>query len=143
MRISDWSSDVVLFRSVRYMNKKIPLLTLGAALIAVPVLAAPGGGDRNATQTRAEVQSKAAEMFARLDANKDGKLDAADRAAKRAERQAKRFARLDADGDGSISKAEWEQHGADRAAKRPQRGEQGAARPGERRGGETGVETGR
>src|SRR3546814_17616036 len=81
MRISDWSSDVCSsdlsaarsLEGVRYMNKKIPLLTLGAALIAVPVLAAPGGGDRNATQTRAEVQSKAAEMFARLDANKDGK----------------------------------------------------------------------
>ena len=109
------------------MNKKIPLLMLGAALIAVPVLAAPGGGDRNATQTRAEVQSKAAEMFDRLDANKDGKLDAADRAAKRAERQAKRFARLDADGDGSISKAEWDQHGADRAAKRAERGQKRAA----------------
>lgn len=109
------------------MNKKIPLLTLGAALIAVPVLAAPGAGDRNATQTRAEVQTRAAEMFAKLDANKDGKLDAADRAAQRAERQAKRFARLDADGNGSISKAEWDQHGADRAAKRAERGEKRAA----------------
>ena len=107
------------------MIKKIPLLTLGAALIAVPVLAAPGAGDRNATQTRAEVQTKAAEMFAKLDANKDGKLDAADRAAKRAERQAKMFARLDADGNGSISKAEWDQQGADRAAKRAAAGEAG------------------
>ena len=73
------------------MNKKIPLLTLGAALIAVPVLAAPGG-DRNATQTRAEVQTRAAEMFARMDVNQDGKLDTADRAAKRAERGEKRAA---------------------------------------------------
>ena len=109
------------------MNKKIPLLTLGAALIAVPVLAAPGAGDRNATQTRAEVQTRAAEMFAKLDANQDGKLDTADRAAKRAERQAKMFAKLDADGNGSISKAEWDQHGADRAAKRAERGEKRAA----------------
>ena len=108
------------------MNKKIPLLTLGAALIAVPVLAAPGG-DRNATQTRAEVQTRAAEMFARMDVNQDGKLDTADRAAKHAERQAKMFARLDADGNGSISKAEWDQHGADRAAKRAERGEKRAA----------------
>ncbi|HET6526947.1 hypothetical protein [Sphingopyxis sp.] len=108
------------------MNRKITLLTLGAALIAVPVLAAPGGGDRNATQTRAEVQTRAAEMFAKLDANKDGKLDTADRAAKRAERQAKMFAKLDADGNGSISKAEWDQHGADRAAKRAERGEKRA-----------------
>ena len=103
------------------MTMKIPLLTLGAALIAVPVLAAPGGGDRNAVQTRAEVQTTATEMFAKLDANKDGKLDATDRAAKRAEMQEKKFARLDADGDGSISKAEWDQHGADRAAKRGER----------------------
>ena len=113
------------------MNKKIPLLTLGAALIAVPVLAAPGG-DRNATQTRAEVQTRAAEMFARMDVNQDGKLDTADRAAKHAERQAKMFARLDADGNGSISKAEWDQHGADRAAKRAERAAKRAER-GEKR----------
>lgn len=104
------------------MNRKITLLSLGAALIAAPVLAAPGG-DRNATQTRAEAQARAAEMFARMDANKDGKLDTADRAAKRTERQAKMFERLDADKDGNISKAEWDQHGADRAAKRAERGE--------------------
>jgi hypothetical protein len=109
------------------VNKKIPLLTLGAALLAVPVLAAPAGGDRNAVQTRAEVQARAAEMFAKLDVNKDGRLDAADRAARHAERQARKFARLDADGNGSISKAEWDQHGADRAAKRAERGEKRAA----------------
>ena len=108
------------------MNKKISLLTLGAALLAVPVLAAPGG-DRNATQTRAEAQTRAAEMFAKMDANKDGKLDATDRTAQRAERQAKMFASLDADGNGSISKAEWDKHGADRAAKRAERGEKRAA----------------
>lgn len=108
------------------MTKKITLLTLGAALVAVPVLAAPGGGDRNATQTRAEVQTKAAEMFARMDVNKDGQIDAADRAAKHAERQARMFERLDANKDGNISKAEWDQHGADRAAKRAERGEKRA-----------------
>lgn len=99
------------------MKKKIAFLTLGAALVAVPVLAAPGG-DRNATVTRAEAQAKATEMFAKMDVNKDGKLDAADRAAKRSEMQAQMFDRLDADKDGNISKAEWDQHSADRAAKR-------------------------
>lgn len=99
--------------------KKITLLTLGAALIAVPAIAAPGGkADPNATVTRAQAQTHAAEMFAKLDANKDGKLDAADRAAQRAEMQAKGFERLDANKDGSISKAEWDQHAADRQAKR-------------------------
>jgi len=115
--------------------KKISLLTLGAALVAVPVLAAPGGGDRNATQTRAEAETKATEMFARMDANKDGKLDAVDRAARRTEMQAKMFERLDADKDGNISKAEWGQHGADRAAKRGEkRADAGAAGEGRRHG---------
>lgn len=108
------------------MNKKISLFTLAAALVAVPVLAAPGGADRDAVQTRSDAEAKAAQMFARMDANKDGKLDAADRAAQHAERQAKMFASLDADGNGSISKAEWDKHGADRAAKRAERGEKRA-----------------
>lgn len=107
------------------MNKKISLLTLAAALVAVPVLAAPGG-DGDAVQTRAEAQARATQMFAKMDANKDGKLDATDRAAQRAERQAKIFASLDADGNGSISKAEWDKHGADRATKRAERGEKRA-----------------
>ncbi|MDR7060397.1 MULTISPECIES: hypothetical protein [unclassified Sphingopyxis] len=107
------------------MNKKISLFTLAAALVAVPVLAAPGA-DGNAGQTRADAQARATQMFAKMDANKDGKLDATDRAAQRAERQAKIFASLDADGNGSISKAEWDKHGADRAAKRAERGEKRA-----------------
>lgn len=110
------------------MNKKITFLTLGAALIAVPVLAAPGGmgakgdTDGNGALTRAEAQAQATQMFAKMDANKDGKVDLTDRAAQQAERQAKRFAAIDADGNGSISKAEWDQHGTDRAAKRAERG---------------------
>lgn len=133
-------------------KKQLSLLTLGAALIAVPVLAAPGGdrhmghnmgdADGNGVLTRAEAQASAAQMFARMDANKDGKIDATDRAAQRAEMQAQRFAALDANKDGSISKAEWDQHDADRAAKRAERGEKRAAageardgaRDGERRG---------
>ena len=122
------------------MKKKISLLTLGAALIAVPVLAAPGGArgdaDGNGTLTRAEAEAHATQMFARMDANKDGKIDAADRTAKRAEMQAKMFERIDADKDGSISRAEWDQHGADRAGKRAESGdkrtEAGEGRKGKR-----------
>lgn len=113
------------------MKKKISILTLGAALLAVPVLAAPGAGPNgeaggNRVVTRAEAQAHATQMFAKLDANGDGKLDATDRAAKRAEMQAKAFERLDTNKDGSISKAEWDQHAADRAAKRGERGEKHA-----------------
>ncbi|WP_428629842.1 EF-hand domain-containing protein [Sphingopyxis sp.] len=114
------------------MNKKFSLLTLGAALIAVPVIAAPGAmgakgdADGNGMVTRAEAQAQATQMFAKLDANKDGKIDPADRAAQQAERQAKMFAAIDADGNGSITKAEWDKHGADRAAKRAERGDKRA-----------------
>ena len=123
------------------MNKKITLLTLGAALLAVPVLAAPGGGakgdvDANGVLTRTEAQAHATQMFAKLDVNKDGKVDATDRAAERAERQAQMFASLDADGNGSISKAEWDKHSADRAAKRgDKRADAGEAREGGKRHG--------
>ena len=114
------------------MNKKITFLALGAALLAVPALAAPGGAakgdaDGNGVLTRAEAQANATQMFAKMDANKDGKIDAADRAVRQAEMQAKRFAAFDANSDGSISKAEWDQHGADRAAKRGERKEKRVA----------------
>jgi len=121
--------------------KKISLLTLGAALIAVPVLAAPGVGakadaDGNGTVTRAEAQAGATAMFVKMDANGDGKLDATDRAAKRAEMQAQAFERLDANKDGNVSKAEWDQASADRASKRAERGEKRAeaGEPGKRDG---------
>ncbi len=125
--------------------KKMTLLTLGAALIAVPVLAAPGGdrnmgdADGNGVLTRAEAQAAAGQMFARMDTNKDGKLDAADRTARHAAMQAKRFAALDANSDGSISKAEWDQHGADRQAKRAEWKEKHAAAAGEAGEGKRGM----
>jgi Tfp pilus assembly protein PilV len=116
------------------MYKKISLLTIGAALVATPVLAAPGDakGDADRAMTRAEAQTRAAERFAKMDVNNDGKIDAADRAAKRADMQAKRFASLDANGDGSISRAEWDNQNADRAAKRTARAAAGETRDGKR-----------
>lgn len=120
------------------MQKKLSLLALGAALVAVPVVAAPGApkadADANSTVIRAEVQAHAAQRFAKMDVNKDGKIDAADRAAKRADMQAKRFAALDTDGDGSISRAEWDNQNAARAAKRAERAEK-RAEAGENRSG--------
>src|SRR3546814_1013478 len=108
-------------QGVYCVKKKMIFLTLGAALIAAPVFAAPGGrtgdADGNGVLTRAEAQAHATDRFAKMDTNKDGKIDAADRQAARAAMQAKRFAAFDANSDGSISKAEWDQHGADRQAK--------------------------
>jgi hypothetical protein len=59
------------------------------------------------TVTRAEAQAKAAEAFALLDVNKDGKLDQADRDARRAAQTGAMFDTLDTNHDGRIDKAEF------------------------------------
>jgi Ca2+-binding EF-hand superfamily protein len=58
--------------------------------------------------TRAEAQTHAAEMFAKLDGNKDGKLDPADRGA----HMGTMFDKLDTDKDGKISREEFAAHHA-------------------------------
>ncbi len=89
--------------------RKIIVLSLaaGATLMAggaafaqgtAPARPAPG-----ADVTRAQVQERATAAFARMDVNKDGKIDAADREA----RQRARFDRLDTDKNGAISFAEF------------------------------------
>lgn len=60
--------------------------------------------------TRVEAQARAKAAFARMDANRDGTLDQADRAARRAAM----FDRIDTDGNGSISRAEFEARQAKR-----------------------------
>lgn len=82
--------------------------TLAAGFAALAIgsvaVAAPGAMKDKGPQTLAQAQTKAAAMFERMDANKDGKLDAADRAARRAQH----FAKLDANKDGAISRAEFD-----------------------------------
>lgn len=68
-----------------------------------PKIDANGDG----TVTRAEARAAATAMFAKMDVNKDGKLDKADRELARQQMQDARFARLDTNSDGSISKAEF------------------------------------
>jgi Ca2+-binding EF-hand superfamily protein len=88
------------------MKKKLAIgLALGAVAVAGAAYAAQGVADHdpNRTITRAEVQAKAAEMFARMDVNKDGKLDQADRDARRMQM----FDRMDANHDGQISRTEF------------------------------------
>lgn len=100
------------------MRKLIFAATVLAALTAVGAQAKPGGGggrhnpDSNGdgVVTRAEVEANVAQRFARMDINKDGKVDKADREAAQKQREAKRGARRggqpggpDADGDGALS----------------------------------------
>lgn len=122
------------------VKKIMSLLSMGAALVALPVLAAPADQARSGdlgdkVVTRVEAQARAAALFAKLDVNKDGRLDEADRQARRAAMRDKLFDRLDANKDGSISKAEWDQAAAAREAKRAEwrekRSERGARATGE------------
>ncbi len=80
----------------------------GVACAQAPATPSPArerGPER--TETRAEAQARAEEMFARLDVNKDGKLDRADRDARRQQMREAMFDQLDTNNDGSISKAEF------------------------------------
>ena len=110
------------------MLKTTLMLLAGATTLAAtgPVLAQGRQGPAQ-DLARTTVQERAAQAFARLDANGDGKIDAADREARqqarlerldanddgqlnRADREARRkqmFARVDADGDGGISFEEF------------------------------------
>lgn len=88
-------------------------LSIAAALLAGNAFAAQGqvkpklDSDGNGVITRAEAQSAATAMFARLDANHDGKIDQADRQLRRETMKTQLFERLDANKDDQLSKAEF------------------------------------
>lgn len=127
--------------------KKIALIgAAAAALLSSPLFAQPERGQPGprAEVSRAEVEARVRDNFARLDANRDGFVtqDETDtfRQSRRAERQERRgdrreavFARLDANRDGSISRDEFF-NGRNLAERGGPRGLR-AGRPGERFGG--------
>ena len=81
----------------------LSLLALGLASGAYAAETMPGDPLGDKTMTKAEFQAKGAEIFARMDANHDGKLDQADRAAHEGEM----FDRADANHDGKLSRDEF------------------------------------
>lgn len=88
------------------MNKLALAVSIATLTLAGLAQAeAPKAGDSGNTRTiaRADALERANRMFDRIDANKDGKLDAADREARRTAA----FDRMDANKDGSISRAEF------------------------------------
>jgi hypothetical protein len=91
-------------RRLSMRTKLIGAAALGAVLLTGGIAyAASEAGE----MTRAEATAKAREKFAKMDANKDGKLDAADRAVHHGQIAAAMFDRVDADKNGSISREEW------------------------------------
>ena len=123
------------------MNK---LLIGGAVLaLAVPALAqvapAPAPAPhaihapmRDKVQTRAEVQAKITEHFAKLDTNRDGFLTKAEADAAKeqfkgkfverwSERREQAFEKLDSNRDGAISRPEWDAAQAQRQQRFAQR----------------------
>ena len=95
------------------------LLASAAAIAQVAPVAQTPNAPAAKVHTRAEVQAKIAEHFAKLDTNRDGSLTKAEadaarealrsrRGERREDRRENAFARMDTDKNGSISRAEWD-----------------------------------
>ena len=133
------------------------LLIGGAALLAsaaaiaqvAPVAGQAPQAKAERVHTRAEVQAKIAEHFAKLDANRDGSVTKAEadsakaavrgqwaerRKDRREDRREHAFERLDSNRDNAISRAEWDAHAAQRQQRIASRDHNGDGRP-DRRGG--------
>ena len=105
----------------------LALAAAGAAYAAPEASKRGPDADANGVVTRGETQAHAGALFARLDVNKDGQLNPADREARREQRLAERFGQLDTDKNGQISRGEF--------AARPTRPEAGPeAKPDGHRG---------
>jgi Ca2+-binding EF-hand superfamily protein len=112
------------------------LIAGAAALAAGGVAYAQSAQTPQRELTRVVAEQRAGQMFDRLDANHDGKLDQADREA----RQKARFDRLDTNHDGQVSyaeftaaRAQFAQARKDRQAKAGEQRGQSFGRPGEHR----------
>lgn len=129
------------------MMKKIALILATGSLLAAGAYAAsaqsgPAKRGEQPPATRAAVTERADAIFARMDANGDGVLSEADKAA----HMTQRFARMDSDGNGQLSQAEFmaahEARAETRAGRKEVRGERrGGERMGKRggRGGPDGM----
>ena len=92
------------------------LATASLALYAAsPAMAQKADAERDRTVTWEQAKAQADARWARLDVNKDGKIDEADRKAARENRMEERFAAMDTDRNGAISKAEFLAHHEGRA----------------------------
>ena len=121
------------------------LLASAAAIAQVAPTPSPALQAKAAkVHTRAEVQAKVAEHFARIDTNRDGSVTKAEAdaartalrsqfAERREDRREQAFERLDSNRDGAISRAEWDANAAQRQQRVAARDRNGDGRPDVRR----------
>jgi hypothetical protein len=126
------------------------LLASAAAIAQVAPATSSAAAPPVKAHTRAEVQSKIARHFAKLDTNRDGSLTKAEadaarqamrsqrgerRAERREDRRENAFERFDANRDGAISRAEWDAASAQREQRMAARDRDGdGRRDGRKRG---------
>ena len=94
------------------MATALLMSALGALALTSGIALAAGhphdmGEQPAGDMTRAQVLAMAGSHFERMDANKDGKLDRADREAMHAKMAAEMFDRADTNHDNVISREEW------------------------------------
>lgn len=121
------------------MNKIITLAGVGLLAIAAAASAqgvAERGADRNVDMTRAQAVERADRMFARLDADNDGRFTPEEARRMHEQRRAghadRMFDRLDLDRNGSITREEMSQARAQHQAARGERRAEAGQRPGMR-----------
>lgn len=88
------------------LGLSLAALSMGSIAYAAHHDGPDADGDRSVT--RAEAQTHAAEMFTKMDVNKDGRIDQADRTAHEIAMRNEHFTKLDTNKDGSISRAEFD-----------------------------------
>ena len=113
----------------KYLIGGVALLVSAAAIAQDATTAAPTAAKAAKVHTRAEVQAKVAEHFAKLDTNRDGSITQAEADAarqtsrsargervkeRREDRREHAFDRLDSNRDGAVSRTEWDAASAQR-----------------------------
>jgi len=129
------------------------LLASAAAIAQVAPVQHAQTGPAAKVHTRAEVQAKIAQHFAKLDTNRDGALTKAEadgarqalrsqrgerRAERREDRREDAFAQMDTDKNGAISRAEWDSASSQREQRRAAHDQDGDGRRDGRKGGHGG-----
>ena len=101
------------------MNSKTFLAFSAATLALTGTAAIAQQQDRGGDLTLADMKARGDKMFARMDANSDGVINAEDREVRRQQM----FAKMDTNGDGEISQAEMQAAQEARQQRREQRRE--------------------